>query len=54
MKKDYRFILILFPHILLQLKKEQAPFLKEVPLIISGMASSTIGMVDLPYKDLPI
>lgn len=27
--------------------------LHDVPLIISGMASSTIGMVDLPYKMLP-
>ena len=28
--------------------------LKHVPLIISGMASSTIGMTDLPYKHLPV
>ena len=27
--------------------------LQHVPLIISGMASSTIGMVDLPYKNCP-
>jgi 2-dehydro-3-deoxygalactonokinase len=27
--------------------------LDSLPLVISGMASSTIGMVDLPYKDLP-
>jgi len=27
--------------------------LKDLPLIISGMASSTIGMIDLSYKDLP-
>lgn len=27
--------------------------LDNVPLIISGMVSSTIGMVDLPYKTLP-
>lgn len=27
--------------------------LNNVPIIISGMASSTIGMVDLPYKNLP-
>ncbi|HEX8277935.1 MAG TPA: 2-dehydro-3-deoxygalactonokinase [Segetibacter sp.] len=27
--------------------------LDDLPLIISGMASSTIGMVDLPYKALP-
>lgn len=27
--------------------------LDNIPLIISGMASSTIGMIDLPYKDIP-
>ena len=27
--------------------------LDNIPIIISGMASSTIGMVDLPYKNLP-
>ena len=28
-------------------------FFKDVPVIISGMASSTIGMIELPYKQLP-
>jgi len=28
--------------------------LDEIPLVISGMASSTIGMTELPYKLLPI
>lgn len=27
--------------------------LSNIPIIISGMASSTIGMIDLPYKKLP-
>jgi 2-dehydro-3-deoxygalactonokinase len=27
--------------------------LDEVPLILSGMASSTVGMVDVPYKEIP-
>ncbi|MEJ7827772.1 MAG: 2-dehydro-3-deoxygalactonokinase [Segetibacter sp.] len=27
--------------------------LNDVPLIISGMASSTVGMVDVPYKEIP-
>lgn len=26
---------------------------REVPIVISGMAGSTIGLVDLPYADLP-
>jgi 2-dehydro-3-deoxygalactonokinase len=28
--------------------------LENIPVIISGMASSTIGMIDLPYKPLPV
>ena len=28
-------------------------FFTDVPVIISGMASSTIGMIELPYKQLP-
>jgi 2-dehydro-3-deoxygalactonokinase len=27
--------------------------LDDVPVILSGMASSTIGMIDLPYKNIP-
>jgi 2-dehydro-3-deoxygalactonokinase len=27
--------------------------LNETPIILSGMASSSIGMIELPYKDLP-
>jgi len=28
--------------------------LNGIPVIISGMAASTIGMIDLPYKEIPI
>jgi 2-dehydro-3-deoxygalactonokinase len=28
--------------------------LSGIPIVISGMASSTIGMIDLPYKKLPV
>jgi 2-dehydro-3-deoxygalactonokinase len=35
------------------LESESGQYLDGVPLIISGMASSTIGMVELPYKELP-
>ena len=31
----------------------QATALDGLPLIISGMATSTLGMLELPYKDLP-
>lgn len=33
-------------------EKAQSP-LREVPLVISGMASANIGMLELPYKELP-
>lgn len=35
------------------IEKKTSASLNDVPLIISGMASSTIGMIDLPYKDIP-
>lgn len=35
------------------LSKKLGMPLHEIPLILSGMASSTIGMIDLPYKKLP-
>jgi 2-dehydro-3-deoxygalactonokinase len=34
-------------------KLEQQSHLTQVPVIISGMASSTAGMINLPYKTLP-
>src|SRR5260221_5993995 len=35
------------------LEKKLNTSFNELPLIISGMASSTMGMIDLPYKDFP-
>jgi 2-dehydro-3-deoxygalactonokinase len=35
------------------LQEQITPSLKDIPIIISGMASSNIGMVELPYKVLP-
>lgn len=35
------------------LEERTGASLDDVPLIISGMASSTIGMLDLSYKDIP-
>ena len=34
------------------LEREQGSLI-ELPVLVSGMASSTIGMMDLPYKELP-
>jgi 2-dehydro-3-deoxygalactonokinase len=36
-----------------ELKKQTGLLLHDIPVIISGMASSTIGMIELPYKKLP-
>ncbi len=36
------------------IEKRLKTSLNDLPLVISGMASSTIGMIDLSYKDLPI
>jgi 2-dehydro-3-deoxygalactonokinase len=36
-----------------ELEKETGNSLTGLPIIISGMASSTIGMMELPYKELP-
>lgn len=35
------------------IKKKTGISIDDLPIIISGMASSTIGMIDLPYKNVP-
>lgn len=39
---------------LARLQEQSTYSLFDLPLIISGMASSNMGMVELPYKDLPM
>jgi 2-dehydro-3-deoxygalactonokinase len=36
-----------------KLEEQVRSSLDEVPIVISGMASSNIGMVELPYKEIP-
>jgi 2-dehydro-3-deoxygalactonokinase len=36
-----------------KLEEQTGGALKDVPVIISGMASSNIGMLELPYKEMP-
>ena len=36
-----------------KIEEKQKCSLKELPLVISGMASSSIGMLELPYKEIP-
>ena len=36
-----------------QLEKKSGHSLKGLPIVLSGMASATIGMIDLPYKNIP-
>jgi 2-dehydro-3-deoxygalactonokinase len=35
------------------LEQQLSSSLENIPIIISGMASSTIGMIEIPYKPLP-
>lgn len=35
------------------LEQKTAVPLNNIPIVLSGMASSTIGLIDLPYKNLP-
>jgi 2-dehydro-3-deoxygalactonokinase len=45
---------VFYKNILLsQLKKLTNDSLAGVPIIISGMASSSIGMIELPYRNIP-
>src|SRR6476660_4786311 len=53
--KEQRFLFylkIIEPHID-ALQKKLNSSLDGFPLVISGMACSTLGMIDLPYKELP-
>ncbi|SEL83525.1 2-dehydro-3-deoxygalactonokinase [Parapedobacter koreensis] len=36
-----------------ELEQKSGALLNDVPIVISGMASSTIGLMELPYKTLP-
>lgn len=36
-----------------QLSRKTGILLNGIPVMLSGMASSTIGLIDLPYKELP-
>jgi 2-dehydro-3-deoxygalactonokinase len=44
---------ILYGHIQ-ELQQKSGMSTTHLPLVISGMASSTIGMVNLPYKEVPV
>lgn len=35
------------------IEKKSGYSLEGIPVVISGMATSTLGMIDLPYKELP-
>ena len=36
-----------------ELEKQSNLLLENIPVVISGMASSSIGMIELPYKEIP-
>ncbi|WP_162056201.1 2-dehydro-3-deoxygalactonokinase [Pontibacter pamirensis] len=56
-KKDPEQRLLFYLHIIQEhiseIEQDQKISLKGVPLVISGMASSSIGMAELPYRNLP-
>jgi len=48
-----RFYLDILSEQIRKIEQQLSFSLKEIPLIISGMASSAIGMMELPYKKIP-
>jgi len=52
-EKRFSFYLLFIQHQLERLQEQVNVSLLDLPLIVSGMASSSIGMVKLPYKELP-
>jgi 2-dehydro-3-deoxygalactonokinase len=52
-EKRFSFYQSFIQHQLERLQEQVTVSLLDLPLIISGMASSSIGMVKLPYKELP-
>src|ERR1700692_4888786 len=52
-KKHLPFYLNIIRKHIKKLEKKLNTSLKGVPLIISGMASSTIGMIEIAYKEFP-
>ncbi len=52
-EKRFSFYLSFIQHQLERLQEQVTVSLLDLPLIVSGMASSSIGMVKLPYKELP-
>jgi 2-dehydro-3-deoxygalactonokinase len=53
-RNRFSFYLSFIENQLARLQEQSTDSLLNLPLIISGMASSNIGMVELPYKELPI
>lgn len=47
------FYLLIIQEYISEIEQEKNISLEGVPLVISGMASSSIGMANLPYRDLP-
>ncbi len=52
-EKRLSFYLDVIREHIVTIEKRTGNTLTEVPLVVSGMASSTIGMIDLPYKQVP-
>ena len=52
-EKRFEFYLSILKEKLERLQSKVQFNVENIPLVISGMASSTIGMIDIPYKPIP-
>lgn len=52
-EKRFDFYLSVLKKRIKSLEQKQQHSLKKIPVVISGMASSSIGMMEMPYKSLP-
>jgi len=53
-EERFSFYLSVIDHHIGMLERQLNFSLQNIPLIISGMASSSIGMMELPYKEVPL
>lgn len=52
-KHRVNFYLSVIKNHIASIEKKTGIFLEKVPVVISGMASSNIGMMEIPYKQIP-
>ena len=53
-EKRFDFYLSILKEKIKSVQQKAGTSIEDIPVIISGMVSSSIGMVDIPYKSLPV